>query len=328
MSTLTDTGFPTLANWAAAQDPNGTIARVANLLSKKNPILDKIGWMEGNLPTGHRITTSNTTLPSGSWRSLNAGVSAVKALTAQYDESCGILEAWNKIDVALANLGGNAAGYRAIQDDLVTAGIGQQFATAVFYESTSTNPERIHGLAPRYGSTTGTTGSYVLVGTNAGSNAQSVWLITWEPGKIYGIYPKGSQMGLQKKDLGQQVVTDSNSASFLAYMTQLVWQCGIAVEDYRYAVRGQWDPDDAAYADSDRGLYLLMQQMADTIFEKTPNTAFYMSRTSMKKLRAQLASNDANFLSQVVYPGRGQIDTYLGIPIYVEDALVAETAIS
>jgi hypothetical protein len=329
MSTLTDTGFPTLANWFASQNPDGSIAHVANLLAKKRPILDKIPWVEGNLPTGHLITQSNVSLPSGTWRALNAGVVATDPKTEQYTESCGILESWSKVDCALANLNGNAAAYRAMKDDLKVEGLGQQLSTAIFYESVTTNPERIHGLAPRYPGSSGyTASSYTLVGTNAGVNAQSVWLLTPELGKFYGIYPKGSMMGLQKNDLGKQVVTDSNGASFLAFMTQLVWNCGIAVEDFRYLVRGQWDPDDAAYADNDRGLCLLMQQMADTIFERTANTFFVMNRTSKKKLRAQLGSNDANFLSQVVLPNRGPVDHFDGIPIYVDDMLVAETAIS
>lgn len=329
MGTTVDTGFPTLANWAAAQDPNGTIARVANVLSKQNPILDKIPWVEGNLPTGHRITQAANALASGAWRSLNTGVPATKVTTQQVDESCGILEDESKIDVDLAALNGNAAAYRGMMDNLKTEGLGQQLATAIFYESTSTNPERIHGLTPRYPGTSGYTASaYTLAGTNAGTNAQSVWLITWEPGKVYGIYPKGSQMGLSKEDKGQQRVLDSNNYAFWAWVTRLVWKCGIAVEDYRYCVRAQWDPDDAAFDDTDRGLYLMMQKMIGTIFRMTPNTAFYMNRTSKMKLDAQCASNDANFLTQMLVPGRGPITHFMGIPIYVEDALVAETAIS
>lgn len=331
MATTVDSGFPTLANLAATLDPNGTVARVANILSKKLSILDRLVWQEGNLPTGHRITQSVTSLPSGTWRSLNAGVVATKAITAQYDESCGILEDETKIDVALANLNGNAAAYRALIDNLKTEGLRQQLTTALFYESTSTNPARIHGLTPRYPGTSGYTASaYTLAGTNAGTNAHSIWLLTPEVGKLYGIYPKGSQMGLQKIDHGEQRVLDgaATPGAFWAYVTQLVWNCGLAVEDYRYCVRAQWDPDDAAMADNDRGLYLLMQQMIDTIFEKSPTTAFYMNRTSMKKLRAQLASNDANFLSQVVYPGRGALASFMEVPIYVDDSLVAETAIT
>lgn len=329
MATTVDSGFPTLANLAAALDPGGGISRIANILSKKLSLLDKLVWMEGNLPTGHRVTQSVTSLPSGTWRSLNAGVAATKAITAQYDESCGILEDETKIDVALANLNGNAAAYRAMIDDLKTEGLRQQFNTAVWYESTSTNPARIHGLTPRYPGTSGyTASSYTLAGTNAGVNAQSIWLLTPEVGKFYGVYPKGSQMGLQKIDHGQQRVLDGSSNAFWAWVTQIIWNCGIVVEDYRYCVRAQWDPDDASMADNDRGLYLLMQQMIDTVFEKGPTTAFYMNRTSMKKLRAQLGSNDANFLSQVVYPNKGALTHFMEIPIYVDDSLVAETAIS
>lgn len=330
MTAITDTGFPTLAHLAALMGPDQRIvARVANLLSKKYPILDRIPWFEGNLPTGHLVTQAANSLPTGTWRSYNAGVVATNPETQQFIEACGLLEDWSKIDVALAAVGGDPAAYRMRRDDLKVEGLGQQLATALLYESATTNPQRIHGLTPRYPGTSGyTASSYTLAGTNAGVNAQSVWLMTMRDGKLYGIYPHGSQMGLVKKDLGEQVVTDSSGASFLAYMTQIVWNCGFVVEDYRHAVRSQWDPDDASMADEDLGLVLMMQNASETIFEKDQNTFWLMSRTSKKKLRAQLAANDKNLLSQVVLPGRGPVDHFDGMPILVDDSCVAETAIS
>jgi hypothetical protein len=334
MATLSDTGFPNLANWAKRQKPDGGIADIVNVLSRRLPLLDDVPWVEGNLPTGHRITQA-LSLPSASWRTLNAGVIATKVDTEQFDETCGILEDESKVDVDLAKLNGDAAVYRASEDDLKKEALGQQFATSVFYESAQTNPTRIHGLAPRYGATSGmTASSYTLAGTNAGTNARSFWLISWEPRKIYGIFPKGSMAGLTVEDKGEQRVLDSNSYAFWAYVTKLQWKMGIAVEDYRYAVRYQWDPDDAAFADDDRGMYLAMQQAANTIHEILPSTRFYMDRTTKAKLDAQLMSNDANLLTYTAQRDdmgnmmAGQlIPTFMGVPIRVTDSLVAETAI-
>lgn len=326
MSTITDSGFPNLANIASRLDPNGGAAMVANVLSKKNPILEDIPWIEGNLPTGHRITQAVNALPSATWRRLNEGVAASKAETAQFDESCGMLEDESKIDEAVAELNGGAA-YRASEDLLKQEGFAQQFATALFYESTSSNPERIHGLTARYPATTGfTSSSYVLAGTNAGVNARSIWLITWKERKVYGVFPKGTKAGLEREDKGKERVLDGSSNPFYAWVTRFKWRCGIAVEDYRYAVRFQWDPDDADMAASEKGLYLKMQDMLNTIFEPD-NAIFYMDRTSKGRLDAQLASNDANYLTMLERGGR-RIPHYQGVPIRVTDALVAETAIS
>ena len=322
-----------------SQDPLGGIAQIVNVLSKLNPILDDVPWVEGNLPTGHRITQAANALPSATWRKLNAGVTATKGETAQYDESCGMLEDLSEVDVDLAKLNGDAAAFRASEDKLKMEGISQQFATALWYESVSTNPERIHGLAPRYPATTGYTSStYTLTGATLGGganscvNCQTVWLVSWEPRKVYGIYPKATTAGLQVEDKGEWLVTDPNASTkqFWAYVTKFQWKCGIAVEDYRYAVRMQWDPDDALFADNDKGLYLLMQYAMQTVFQLLPSSRFYMSRTSKRKLDAQLASNHDKFLDYISPQGMSglRIPTFMGVPIRVVDSLVAETAIS
>lgn len=335
MATLADSGFPNLANWAKRQKPDGGIAEVVNTLTLLTPLLDDVPWYEGNLPTGHRITQA-LALPSASWRTLNAGVPATKADTEQFDETVGIMESESKVDVDLAKLNGDAAAFRAVEDDLKKEGIGQQFATAVFYESASTNPERIHGLTPRYPATTGFTSSaYTLSGTVGGVNARSIWLISWETRKVYGIYPKGSQAGLTVEDKGEQRVLDGNSDPFWAFVTKFQWKWGIAVEDYRYIVRFQWDPDDAAFDDADRGMYLAMQSMLNTIFKILPSTRFYMDRITKAKLDAQLMSNDANMLQYIAQHDdmgnlvAGQlIPTFNGVPIRVTDSLVQETAMT
>ena len=43
--------WPTLADVARRLDPNGRIARMAEILNQYNEILDDIPWIEGNLPT-------------------------------------------------------------------------------------------------------------------------------------------------------------------------------------------------------------------------------------------------------------------------------------
>lgn len=326
MSTLSGTGIPTLANVASRLDPNGSAARIANVLSKKNPILEDIPWVEGNLPTGHLITQTTTALPSASWRKVNTGIDPTKGETSQFQESCGLLEDESRIDELLVRLNGGSE-WRASEDEIKAEGIAQQFATALFYESTSTNPERVHGLSPRYPATTGyTASSYVLAGTNAGVNAQSVWLIKWGERKVYGIYPKGTKAGLEKEDMGKERVNDSNSKAYYALITRLKWFCGVAVEDYRYAVRGQWDPDDAEMQATERGLMLMLSDMIGTIYE-SDGAVFYMNRTTYNRLNRQLVSNENRAAEWNQYGAR-QVPYFMGIPIRIVDALVAETAIS
>src|SRR5688572_2449372 len=110
MSTLSTLAL-NLSDWAKSLDPDGTVARVIELLEQSNPILKDIPFMEGNLPTGHR-TTVRTGLAGASWRLLNAGVTPSKGSKAQIDEQAGQLESWSQVDKKLAELGGNMNAFR------------------------------------------------------------------------------------------------------------------------------------------------------------------------------------------------------------------------
>src|SRR5688572_5893354 len=97
-------------------DPNGTTAAVVELLSQQNEILEDIGWMEGNLPTGHR-TTLRTSLPTVGYRRFNEGVDISKSTTAQIEESCAMMEAYAMVDKELVKLyGGMGAAFRASEN--------------------------------------------------------------------------------------------------------------------------------------------------------------------------------------------------------------------
>jgi hypothetical protein len=331
MSQTEESGFVNLSQWASRRDPNGGTADVINTLTRLTPELNDIPWVEGNLPTGHKIVSAANALPSAGWRTYNAGADKVSGETESFEETVGMLEAESVVDCDLAKLNGDAAAFRASEDKLITEGIGQQAATSIWYESAFTNPERIHGLTPRYKGTSGyRSSSYVLKGaggTPGGTDGYSVWLVSWEPRKLYGIYPKGSMAGLNVRDMGEQRVLDSSGKSFLAYSTRFQWKFGIAVEDYRYAVRFQYDDDDSEFTADDRGMYLAMQDMLNTIYKVLPSTKFYMSRTAKKLLDKQLASNDNNFLTYVDRGGL-RIPTFMGVDIRVVDSLGAETVIS
>lgn len=106
MATLAS-GQLTLADWAKRLDPEGKIeVKIAEILNQTNEILDDAVFIEGNLPTGHRVTI-RTGLPAVYWRSLNQGVPRSKSTSAQVDESCGMLEAYSAVDKDLAELNGN-----------------------------------------------------------------------------------------------------------------------------------------------------------------------------------------------------------------------------
>jgi len=227
----------TLLDWARRVDPDGKIATVAETLNRYNEVLDDITFIEGNLPTGHKVTI-RAALPTPTWRLLNQGVVRTKSTTNQITETVGMLEAYSEVDKDLAMLNGNTAEFRYTEDLAHIEAMNQSFVTALIYGDTSVDPEQFVGLAPRYYATSGaTTSTNVISAGGAGSDNTSIWLVGWSPTTIAGIFPKGSTAGLQVTDLGEQTVYDADLKPFQAYRSHFQWKCGIAVKDWRYVVR-------------------------------------------------------------------------------------------
>lgn len=138
-----------LADWAKRLDPDGkSVAPVVEMLSQTNEILEDAVFVEGNLPTGHRLTI-RTGLPAVYYRLINQGTPSSKSTTAQVDEACGILEARSHIDVLLANLNGNTAAFRLSEDQAFIEAMNQTMAGAMFYGNPAVDPRQFLGFAPR-----------------------------------------------------------------------------------------------------------------------------------------------------------------------------------
>src|SRR3569832_2430142 len=105
MATLS-TGALTLADWVLCLVSVGFVLVVLVLLLLFFVFLVVVVFVEGNLPTGHRVTI-RTGLPQVYWRSINQGVPRSKSTTAQVDVSVGLLEAYSAVDKDLAELNGN-----------------------------------------------------------------------------------------------------------------------------------------------------------------------------------------------------------------------------
>lgn len=234
MATLNG-GALTLLDLAKTWDPNGQPARIVEMLHQNNEILQDMLWVEGNLPTGTR-TTVRTGLASAAWRLFNQGVAVTKSTNAQIDEACGMLETWGEVDVALAELNGNAAAFRLSEAQGHLEGMNQEMAGTLMYGNQGTAPEEFTGFAPRYSSL----GSNCITGGGSGSDNTSIWLVAWGPQTVHGIYPKGTPAGLQHFDHGRQTietVAGVGGSRLSVYQDQWKWNAGLAVRDWRYVVR-------------------------------------------------------------------------------------------
>lgn len=64
-----------------------------------------------------------------------------------------------------------------------------------------------------------------------------MWLVSWGPNRVHGLYPKGSAGGLSHEDLGQRTVEDAEGRKFEAMVDKYTWHCGLTVRDWRAVVR-------------------------------------------------------------------------------------------
>ncbi|RMD00062.1 hypothetical protein EAY64_05550 [Aquitalea palustris] len=331
------TGALTLADWAKRVDPDGKVPVVAELLTQSNEILEDAVFMEGNLPTGHRVTI-RTGLPAVYWRSLNQGVPSSKSTTAQVDESCGMLEAYSVVDKDLASLNGNTSDFRLSEDQPFLEAMSQAQANAMFYGNPANDPRQYLGLAARYGAISGANnGQNILnaVGT-AGATNTSVWLVVWGENTVFCPFPKGSQAGLLHEDVTTDApVLDANGNRYQAYQTHYQWKNGLVVKDWRYVVRIANISVSALTANSSPAdLISLLSRALDRI----PNLAkgracFYMNRTVYSFLRVQ-ALNKSNY-ALAIEKGLNQFGTpyqwlsFEGVPLRrVDQLLTTETQIS
>lgn len=319
--------LPTLLDQVKRTDPNGSIARVVEALTKKNPILEDAVFKMGNLETGERVTT-RTGLPSISWRRLNEGVSPSKSVTDQYDETCGMLSGMSVVDVEVAKLNGNEAAFRASEDMAFLQSFNNEVSTGLFYHSTLTAPEKFNGLTPRLNSTTATWGNQIVMGGGAATNT-SIWLVSWGENTVYGIYPKASTGGLQPKDMGEQIWDDGTGKKFIAYVTQWMWKIGLVVKDARYVVRIANINSGALVADGASGAKLieLMVQAYHKLYDTTTGRmAWYCNRTVGTFLHLQAMNAVKNSTLSIDMVGGKPITTFLGIPIRETDAITNSEA--
>lgn len=322
---------PTLLDLARASDPDGKIAPVVEILNEVNEMLDDLVFTEGNLPTGHK-TTVRTGIPDPTWRKIYGGVQPTKSTYAQITASCGMLEAYAEVDKALADLNGNTGAFRTSEDRAHIEGMSQEVQRAFFYESEATNPERITGLAPHYNSSTANNGDNVLKAGGAGTDNASIWLIVWGENTITGITPKGSKTGLQIKDLGEVTAEniDGSNGRAQIYRTHYRWDVGLAVRDWRYAVRICNIDKSLLTKDVSTGADLTA--FMDDAIERIPSlsagrAAFYMNRTVKSYLTKQMKNAVKNSTLTMEQLQGKSVMMYSGIPIRRVDQLAADEAL-
>jgi len=331
MATLAATN-PTLLDFAQALDPDGSVATVVEILHETNEVMADWTFVEGNLPTGHR-SVIRSGLPTPTWRRLYGGVQPNKSQRVQVTDTVGMLEAYNEVDKALADLNGNTNEFRLSEAVATIEGISQELVSTLFYGDTNVNPERFDGFSTRYNDLSAENADNIIDASGTGSDNASIWLVVWGPNTAHGIIPKGSTAGMQVTDKGQQTIEDADGSGsggrMEAYRMHFRMDAGLTVRDWRYVVRicNIDKSDTLADAASGPNLPELMFEAMELIPPMgIGRPAFYMSRFIRQRFRQQLAAETSQSTLEYVNVGGHKAVVFNEIPLRRVDALSADEA--
>jgi hypothetical protein len=327
-------------DWAKRQDPDGTIAAIAEVMHESNNILGDALVLPGNLETGNRIT-QRSSLPAPGRRRVNRGVASTKSTTKQVTETVAIYGDWAKIDLLQLDLMADPATFIASEHEAHLEGLTQAFASEFIYGNHATDPDGFTGLTPRYNALGDSLFQVVTAGGS--TNLSSIWWVTYGPGKTHLHFPKNTKSGISFKDYNDLPVTDDDGNEYPGYRRYYEWQVGLSVKDPRFNVRIA-NIDTAALADAGESgfdgaeLELLMIDAINkmpNMFDPAPANSGQMSRhvcymngtvyTAMERL----ATTKPNGQFAVQQFGGLPVLTYRGYPIRRVDKITnAETAVS
>lgn len=314
----------TLQDLSRKLGPDNKIAKVIEVIQKKNAIIDDIVWVEGNLPTGH-VTTIRNGYPEPTWRKLNYGVQAKKSTTQQVTDTCGMLESYCEVDKKLVKINKNTESFLMDENKAAIEGFGQTLASTLFYGDATVNPEKFTGLAPRYSvksTNEDNVGYNILDAGGTGSVNTSIWLVVWGQDTVHGIYPQGSTAGLSMENLGEDTKTLSDGSMLQVLRTHYEWDCGLSVRNWRSVARvANIDFTELLTAgdtsDTSANILKYMNMAIDRVeeFIDGGKAAFYMHPEVRSMLREKMQSKGFAQLDMQTLMGRQNVLTCSGIPV-------------
>jgi hypothetical protein len=325
MATLGAT-FVDLIDVYKQQDGEGNFVPVIEILSEMNPILQDAIAVECNKGTRH-LHTVRSGLPDVSWGKLYQGIPNSKGRTAQVEDTTGFVEGLSTIDTRLLDLSTNEGAVRMSEAMGYLEAMNQEVASKIFYGNTASDPEEFMGLAPRFNDLSASNGNQIIDAGGTGSDNTSIWFVSWGDNQCQLLYPKGTQAGVQREDMGKQRLLDGSSNAYYGMEEKFTWHVGLAVKDWRYVSRianvdvSDMQAGSVALYDFMRKAYWQLQS------RRVPggNLAIYCNRDVMEALDALNTNAGAsdNFTRLKPMEVEGQeILTYRGIPIRETDAIV------
>ncbi len=316
---------PTLADVMARTGADGRLLTVVEMINETNEVVDDLVMIEANGTTAHK-TTIRSGLPEATWRMFYQGVQPSKSTVLTISDTIGMLEAYAETDKALCDLNGNSAAWRMSEERAFLESMAQEMARALFYGSQAQNGAAFNGLAPRFSDLHAENARNIVDGGGTGADNTSIWLVVWGANTCHGIYPKGTQAGLQHRDLGEVTLYDENNGRYQGYRSHYKWDLGLSVRDWRYVVRianvdvKKLTKDGTAGAD----LIDLMTQAVELIPNLNVGKAvFYCNREICSILRRQIVNKVVGSTLTMEEVAGKKVVAFDGIPVRICDQLLS-----
>jgi hypothetical protein len=230
----------------------------------------------------------------------------------------------------LLDLSADEGGVRLSEAMSYLEAMNQEVASKIFYGNTASDPEEFMGLTPRFNLFAAPNGNQIINAGGTGSDNTSIWFITWGANQCQLLYPKGTQAGVTREDMGKQRVTDATGAYYVKEEL-FRWHVGLAVRDWRYVSR-ICNIDVSDMAGGTVLLYSFMRKAYWKLQQRRVaggKMAIYCNRDTMEALDALAfnAGNADNFIRLKAMQIEGQeVLTYRGIPIRETDAILNNEA--
>lgn len=325
MATLGNT-FVDLIDIYKQQDGRGQFVPIIEILMELNPMLDDAIAVECNKGTTH-LHTVRTGLPTVTWGKLYQGIPNSKGRTAQVEDTTGFVEGLSTIDKRLLKLSTNEGAVRLSEAQAYLEAMSQEVARKLIYGNSASDPEEFMGLAPRFNDLNAANGNQIIDAGGTGSDNTSVWFVTWGDNQCNLLYPKGTQAGVDREDMGEQRVLDGSGNAYYAMEEKFTWHIGLSVKDWRYVSRiANIDVSDMQAGSV--ALYNFMRKAYYKLQNRRVaggKIAIYCNRDVLEALDS-LATNAGasdNFVRLVPMEIEGkEVMAYRGIPIRETDAIL------
>lgn len=321
MSTLS--GEYTLLDIKAMHDPEGNVAKVIDVLSEVNGVMQDAIWMEANDLTSHVITQALSE-GAGSAGVINQGVAYEEDRVKQVREQMEIFESYSRIDERLVSKARNPEQFRAQKDAMRIRGMAKSWHTRFFYGDQSENPAAVNGLATRYNDLSM---DNVISAGGSGGDTTSIWLVQWGEDGCHLIYPRGERTMIEQEDLGRQLISDTNGV-YTALVNHYMINWGLAVADDRAVQRiANIESSGSSNIFDEDDLITAITNLPDP--SNLERTRIYVNRTIMAQMQIALKDKTNVWFDKTDGLSGAPVLTFQGIPVRLVDKLVdTETVVS